>query len=359
MRKRIVKYLTILSVLLSIAGCMDDDVLPTSPVDLFGSRGVFIVNEGNYLYGNASLSYYDIDTREVINAIYAKANGAPPGDVAYTMQIHSGKGYLVVNNSGCIHVVDANSMLHLGTIEGFPSPRHLLFLDNNTALVSDLYARGISIINTATLKVIGKIPTGSSSLPFYQHSTENMIRIGDKIFVNCWSFDNKVLVINTESLTVTDSIEVGIQPMAMVKDRNGNLWVMNDGGYQGNPFGWENPSLMLINTTSLQVERRFVFPHLNDLAGPIATNPAGDSLYFVQTHIYKMSIDDTALPESYFVSGTGKNFRAMATDPLTGELYVSDAIDFMSEGRVYRYSSAGAPVDSFEVGIIPGSFCFN
>ena len=40
-----------------------------------------------------------------------------------------------------------------------------------------------------------------------------MICIGDKIFVNCWSFDNKVLVISTESLTVTDSIEVGIQPM--------------------------------------------------------------------------------------------------------------------------------------------------
>ncbi len=346
-------------VLIVLTSCMKEDVLPISTIDLFGSRGVFIVNEGNYLYGNSSLCYYDIDKKEVINNVFTKANGIPLGDVAYSMNIYDGKGYIAVTNSSCIHVVDLNSMLMLGTIENLPSPRHILFLNSEIALVSDLYARGISIVNTKTLEVTGKINTGGTSLPFYQHPTENLIKIGSKIYTNCWSFDNKVLVISAETLTVIDSIVVGIQPLAMVKDKNNNLWVINDGGYSGNPLGWEKPSLMRINSSTFEVENRMDFTSLNDIVGPITTNTNGDSLYFIRNHIYKMHIDDNVLPSEPFVLGNEKNFRTLITDPLTGDLYIADAADFMSEGKVYRFSSNGSPLDTIDVGIIPGNFCFN
>ncbi|PKP37114.1 MAG: cell surface protein [Bacteroidetes bacterium HGW-Bacteroidetes-15] len=338
---------------------MDEDLFPITPYNLYGSRGVFIVNEGNYLYGNGSLSYYDINSKEVINSVYSLANGVPLGDVAYSMTIYDGKGYIVVNNSSSIKVVDANTLLHFGTITDLPSPRHILFLNDESAMISDLYARGISIINPKTLSVVGKIKTGGSTMPFYQHSTENLVKIGNKVFTNCWSFDNKVLVISTESLAVIDSIEVGIQPLAMVKDKNNNLWVINDGGYAGNPVGHEIPSLMRINSQSHQVEFRLNFPSLNDIVGQIATTPAGDSLYFISNNIYKMSIDDTVLPQEPLIQKNGRNFRALGIDPITGDVYVSDAVDFMSEGAVYRYASNGAVIDTFDVGIIPGNFCFN
>lgn len=355
----IIKSFLFASIILAVTGCMKDDMLPVSPVDLYGSRGVFIVNEGNYLYGNGSLSYYDSNSKEVINSVYSLANGVPLGDVAYSMTIYNGKSYVAVNNSSSIQVVDANTLLHLGTITDLPSPRHILFLNDERALVSDLYARGISIINPKTLSVIGKINTGGASMPFYQHSTENLIKIGNKVFTNCWSFDNKVLVISTESLAVVDSIEVGIQPLAMVKDKNNNLWVINDGGYAGNPVGHEIPSLMRINSQSHQVEFRLNFPSLNDIVGQIATTPAGDSLYYISNNIYKIGIDETELQLEPIIYKNSRNFRALGIDPITGEIYVSDAIDFMSEGKVYRYRSNGAAVDTFDVGIIPGSFCFN
>ncbi len=357
--KKIFYKIVVIPALFCLTSCMNDDILPVSVIDLYGSRGVFIVNEGNYLYGNSSLTYYDFETQKVINNLYSAANGVPLGDIAYSMQIYQGKGYIVVNNSGCIHVVDANNLLHLGTIEGLPSPRNILFLGNNIALVSDLYARGISIVNTNTLEVTGKINTGGTSLPFYQHPTENLIKIGGNIFTNCWSFDNKVLVISAETLSVIDSITVGIQPLAMVKDKNNNLWVINDGGYSGNPFGWEKPSLMMINSTSLKVEKRMDFSSLNDLVGPITINTTGDSLYFIRNHIYKMHIDESSLPSEPLILGNGNNFRTLSTDPLSGDLFIADAVDFLSEGRVYRYKSDGNPVDTINVGIIPGGFCFN
>lgn len=345
--------------LLTLNSCMKEDVLPISNIDLFGSRGVFIVNEGNYLYGNSTLCYYDFDTYEVINDVFSKANGIPLGDVAYSMTIYDGKGYIVVNNSSCIHVVDINSMHLLGTIENLPSPRHMLFLNNELALVSDLYARGISIVNPKTFSVIGRIKTGGTTMPFYQHPTENLIRIGNRVYTNCWSFDNKVLVISTESLSVIDSIEVGIQPVAMAKDKYNNLWVINDGGYQGNPMGYEKPSLMKINTNNNSVSVTYEFLSFNDIVGQIATNPAGDSLYFICNHLYKMSIDDIELPLTPWVEKNGRTLRALVVDPIKGDVYVSDAIDFSSEGRVYRYTSNGTAIDTIDVGIIPGNFCFN
>jgi DNA-binding beta-propeller fold protein YncE len=338
---------------------MDDEVIQTSPVDLYGSRGVFIVNEGNYLYGNSSLSYYDIDTKEVVSEIFSLANGIPLGDVGYSMAVRNGKGYIVVNNSGCIHVVDVNTLLLIKTITGLTSPRHILFIDDDKALVSDLYGRGVSVIDLQTNEIQGKIKTGGASLPFYQHSTENLIRVGNKVYTNCWSYDSKILEISLETLTVTDSIEVGIQPWAMVKDVDNKIWVVNDGGYAGNPFGHEVPSLMRINTTTNTVELRLNFSSLNDQIGQLATNPAGDSLYFIRNHLYKMHINSTSLPEQPIVSRDGRNFRALSVDPFTGDIYISDAVDFMGEGVVYRCKSSGTPIDTINSGITPTFFCFN
>jgi hypothetical protein len=340
-------------------GCMDDDVLPVSPVDLFGSRGVFIINEGNYLYGNSSLSYYDIESGEVVNDIFSLANGIPLGDVAYSMTLHNGKGYIVVNNSGCIHVVDANTLLYEATIENLPSPRHMLFIDNDLALVSDLYARAISIVNTSTYQVEGTIKTDDSSMLYYRHSSEYLVRVGNRVYTNSWSYDNQVLEIDLEQMQVVDSIRVGIQPLAMVKDKNDNLWVINDGGFAGGPAGVEVPSLMMINTGTNNVDKQFSFASTADAVGQLATNLAGDSLYFICNHLYAMSILDTELPAEPLIARNGRTFRALNIDKQTGDIFISDATDFMSEGTVYRYTSKGLPIDTIGVGIIPGNFCFN
>ena len=39
-------------------------------------------------------------------------------------------------------------------------------------------------------------------------------------------------------------------------------------------------------------------------------------------------------------------------------LSASDAVDYVQDGTVYRYTRAGVFVDSFRVGITPGAFCF-
>ena len=56
-------------------------------------KGLFITNEGNFQYGNATLSFYNPDTRKVENEIFYRANGMKLGDVAQSMIIRDGHPY--------------------------------------------------------------------------------------------------------------------------------------------------------------------------------------------------------------------------------------------------------------------------
>jgi hypothetical protein len=39
-------------------------------------------------------------------------------------------------------------------------------------------------------------------------------------------------------------------------------------------------------------------------------------------------------------------------------VYVADAIDYVQQGMIYRYSKDRELIDKFYVGIIPGAFCW-
>ncbi len=47
-----------------------------------------------------------------------------------------------------------------------------------------------------------------------------MVQLDQYIYMNCWSFDNQVLVIDSEPDRVMDSIEVFKQPNSMVLDEH-------------------------------------------------------------------------------------------------------------------------------------------
>ena len=65
-----------------------------------------------------------------------------------------------------------------------------------------------------------------------------------------------------------------------------------------------------------------------------------------------------ALPGSPFVTANGRNLYGMGIEPNSGVVYVSDAIDYVQRGTVYRYREDGSLINSFQAGIIPGEFCF-
>ncbi|HLN71692.1 MAG: YncE family protein [Methylococcaceae bacterium] len=346
--------------LVALCACSESPV-DTVFFDFTARRGVYIVNQGNFMYGNSSLSFYNPETKKVINHVFQARNGAPIGDVAQSMTLWNGMGFIVVNNSGKIYVIDSNTAEYKGSITGLSSPRYIHIINAQKAYVTDLYAQKITIFNPSTFEITGAIPVNNSLSEYSQHSTEKMVQYKNMVFTNCWSYDNKILVIDSETDQLVDSIEVFKQPNSLVLDKYNKLWVLTDGGFEGSPYGYERPALIKIDAETREVERTFKFI-LGEHPLGLSLNSSKDSLFFINRHIWKMAITDKKLPELPLITSSWSNvyggFYSMAIDPSNSEIYIGDAIDHAQDGLVYRYSPSGTLIDSFKTGITPSDFAF-
>jgi len=329
--------------------------------DFTGNRGVYIVNEGNFMFGNSSLSFYDPETKRLVNQVFQARNGVPLGDVAQSMTIWNNLGFVVVNNSGKIYIIDSRTAEFKGSITGLSSPRYIHIINSQKAYVTDLFARKITIINPTTFRKTGSILVNNSTSEFSQHATEQMIQYKNLVFTNCWSYDNKILVIDTNTDQLVDSIEVFKQPNSLVIDNDNKIWVLTDGGFESSAYGYERPGLLKIDAETREIERTFRFA-LGEHPLSLCLNSGKDSLLFLNRHVWKMAVTDKKLPEQAFILSAYTNlyggFYSLAIDPSNSEIYVGDAIDHAQNGIVHRYSPSGELIDEFKVGITPGGFAF-
>ena len=353
--------LIIISALLSIAsyGCMsredDEFVLPGGDFAVTSPHGLLIVNEGNFQYGNSSLSYYDPTDMKVTNELFQKVNGMRLGDVAQSMTVYEGTGWIVGNNSHVIFAVDIKTLREKGRITDLTSPRYIHFVNNRKAYVTQLWDNRIYIVDPATYSVTGTITV--DGMQQQSGSTERMVQIGEYVYVTCWSYQRDLLKIDSSTDRITDRLDVGFQPGPLVKDFAGNLWTITDGGYSGSPAGSGIPALVCIDPESMTVIRRLEFKQ-GSSPRQLATDSSGHTLYFINQDLYEMDADDSSLPVKPLVSGDNRLFYALSVDPVNGDIYLSDAIDYTQQGVVYRFSPDGVQTDKFYAGVNPACFCW-
>jgi hypothetical protein len=336
-----------------IISCQQDTPSNDVPLNL-EKPGVFVVNEGNFTFGNSSLTYYNYTNNKVTPDVFYFSNGVPLGDVANYMTLRDNKGYVVINNSGVIYAINVFTAGFLGKVAGLTSPREILFVDNNIAYVSDIVETSLTIVDFQDFSVIGNIDLDG-------HTSESMIKSGEKVYITNWSgqYQEKpndvVLVVDILTNKLVDSINVTKEPNSMQVDKNDNLWVLCSGGY----LNEETPALYKINTQNNEVET--VYEFLDKACSPISLeiNKTFDTLYFINKEIYRMSIYDDSIPEDSFINSGVMHFYALGIDKKTNYIYVSDVKNYSINGNVYIYDSEGKERSVFTAGINPGCFVFN
>ena len=335
----------------------DENSVKINEYNFSDSAGVYIVNEGIFMQDNASLSFLNMDASKMYNDIFYIANETNLGDVACSMVIHGNKGYIVINNSGKIYSIDTRDVSFKGKITGLTSPRYIHIVNDNKGYITDLYSMKISIFDPSENELTGEINVCNKA-SFNQHSTEQMAGYGKYVFIACWSFDNQILVLDTLTDQIVDSITVTKQPNSLVIDQNNKLWILSDGGYAGSAYGQENAALTRIDAETREIEQVLPFPSLDNSPVDLAINGSADTLYFILHGIHRMSITDTGLPANVFIKPRNYDYYSLALDPITSVIYAGDALDYQKNGLVYRFYPNGELIDSFQVGISPGAFCF-
>jgi DNA-binding beta-propeller fold protein YncE len=309
-------------------------------------QGVFILNEGNFRSGNGSLSFFSYDSLKVFNHAFLDINGRPLGDVPYTISMQNGKAYIVVNNSGKIEVVNSNDLESLAIINKLVSPRYISFIDDTKAYVTSLYSDSVTIINLLTNSISGFINM--------KRPSEEIEIINSNAYVAHWSGGKKIMVINTGSDQVVDSIEVAMEPESMVVDKNKTLWVLCNGGWEREYFA----ELIAIDTRTNIIYKRFTFPSKTDSPTCLQIDKKGETLYYIHNGIRRMDINAAELAPAIFIQSLNHSFYKIGVNPDNNEIFITDVADYVQKGNLLRYSSGGIFISSMQTDIMPGGMCF-
>lgn len=336
------KLILVLIVTNVLIGCKKEKEPPVKETPIVNNR-VFVVNEGTFQSGNASLGIYDKSMNSYYPEVFINKNGVGIGDIFQSMLIEEDKAYLCVNNSNTIIAMDIVNYNKLQELNAISSPRYIIQVSSSKAYVSSLWDHNLTVVDLNSLSISGYI-----AMPGW---TEEMIRVDNNVWVTSVN-TSAVYLVNTQNDLVMDSIVVGDAPKNLVQDKNGKLWVLS--GQFDSPTG----RLTRINPQSKSIETSFNLPITqNMVADRLKINGQKDTLYFLYNGVTRMDITsnvmENILPLNHFMMPYG-----LSIDPHNSDIYVADAMDFVQEGFLMRFSQNVEILDSIRVGNVPSDFYF-
>lgn len=347
--------LTAIAGSLLFVSCSDDDSkdVPSGAYD----NGVLILNQGKFLGGNSSVSFLS-DALAIENNIFASVNnGDVLGDTGQDIGLEGDLAYIVVNVSNKIEIVNRYTFAKVATIStGLTNPRYIAFENGkgyvtcwgDGTVATDDY---VAVIDLVSNTVVSNIPVAEGP--------ERIVEENGKLYVahsGGYSYGNTVSVIETSGNTVTKTITVGGVPNSLDVE-NGSLYVLSGGLPSWS--GAETPGqLDVINLNDNTVTKTIAFA--------AATHPSnlvvkGSSLFYtISNGIYTTATATATLPTvPLFTTEEQGVYGVYSFAVEDGRIYVGDAGDYESNGKVLVYSTTGTLVNSFEVGVVPAGFYFN
>ena len=378
MKKTYFFFFFFFSLVFLLSGCRGSDIIvPSTPTTVDTSAGknssaivgMFLLNEGNMGSNKATLDYYNYTTGVYHKNIFATINplvSRELGDVGNDIQIYGGKLYAVINCSHYIEVMDAQTAKHIAAIT-IPNCRYITF-NKGYAYISS-YAGPVLINPNARLGYVARMDTTTFKIDtlVVGYQPEEMVISGNNLYVansggyRVPNYDRTVSVIDLDKFKVIKTIDVAINLHRMELDKYGNIYVSSRGDYYTVPS-----SIYVINSSTNTVTKNLHIPCSE-------MTLSGDSLYIYSTEwsyvTNKNTISYTVynikaqvkMPDSFIKDGTEKNIvipYGIAVNPITHDIFVTDAKDYVTPGTLYCFSKEGKKKWSVTTGDIPAHMVF-
>ena len=370
--------LSLLGAMVALSSCRkEEEVVPSTRVRVGAPgrpgkiKGFFLLNEGNMGSNKSTLDYYDYATAFYTRNIYAERNPnvvKELGDVGNDLQIYGSRLYAVINVSHLVEVMDVRTAKHIGKLS-IPNCRYLAFKDG-FAYVSS-YAGPVKIdpnarlgyvakVDTATLKVVAECPVG--------YQPEELLIQGDKLYVansggyRAPNYDKTISIIDLKTFTEEKKVDVAINLHRLQLDNYGKIWASSRGDYKGIPS-----RLFVFDPKSESVTKTLEVACSNmALSGDSLFVYSSEWSYLTGKNTISYAVIDTKKQEvidrNFIKDGTDKEIEkpyGLAVNSEQGELYITDAKDYLHPGRLYCYDlKTGRRKWSVEAGNIPAHFAF-
>jgi YVTN family beta-propeller protein len=355
---RVIPALAALLGLAFLPSCDNQPDLPPVP----GTEGYYVVNEGAYGNNNASLSFYDRAANTISNDVFQLKNSRPLGDQAQSMTLYDGRGYIVVQNSAKVEVIDLSDNSSIKTItDNIHSPRFFTAVSSTKGYLSDWGADGmtgtVKVINLETFSVTKSIAVGKGP--------NEMLLVDNRLFVpNSGGFgkDNTISVIDIATDAVVKTVEVFDNPNSIQVDGQGKLWVACAGNLVYNTDFSINESASTKGTI-VQLDSDFKLLQSLSLAtfsystaSQLDINPDKDIIYFnFDGSVYDWTVSAAPGTVEPLIS---KGYYGFSVDPFNGDIIGGLAPTFSSAGKIEVNGSDGTLKQTFTVGIAPNSCAF-
>jgi hypothetical protein len=306
------------------------------PFDASGVK-VLVLNEGNFLWNNASFDLYNPKTGQLKENVYKLANGKAMGDVLQSAAIINGNLWLVLNNSGKILVLDTQNFKEKFSIAGLRSPRYL-YESAGKVWISDLYAGMLTVVDANSGKLLKKVQTGIWSEQF----------LNDGVGLNVACYDGWLRRYDTLNMVIIDSIRLNTGLQWLQRDKFGRIWALATDSGRSELFRIQ-PNDKSIKTYRFGAGKT---------ASRLCVSRSADTLFTLSQGLMAIPAESDQLPSKAIFSMAGANFYGMQCDPHSGLIYFSDVGDFVSKSTVYSTDSRGHLYGNFKSGIITGGFLF-
>ena len=374
--KKISLFLVILTLL--FAACRRDDIFVQPETEKHGEaqhtdiKGFYLLNEGNMGSNKASLDYYDYATATYTRNIYQAANpnvAQSLGDVGNDLQIYGSRLYAVINCSNFIEVMDAATAKHIGSLQ-VPNCRYLCFRDGYGYITS--YAGPVRIdpdykqigyvlkFDTATLQPVDTCYVGFQ--PDGLAIAGNTLYVANSGGYRVPNYENTLSVIDLHSFRETKRIEVAVNLQYVLADPYGQLWVSSRGDY------YDTPSYLYC----LDSKTHTVTDTIKTAVSGMCL--CGDSLFIYGSEFSYLTMQQEntyaivniktrqIVSRQIITDGTETDIDkpyGIRVHPLTREIYLTDAKNYVTPGRLHCYSPDGKRLWSVRTGDIPSKIIFH